>query len=461
MDNVEKKLLELLDEHRQSQEPERRFYEVDLPEFPVNALPPNLREFTEAVAANVQVSPDMVAVPLLAALCVPLQNRFVVRVDSAYAEPLCLYTLTIARPSERKSAIISILEKPLWEWQRVMNDDLPEGKKPVTLYVTDATPEKLARLMKENHGAIALLSDEPDALAVAAGLRYGKSRNLGLMLQAWSAGRVMMQRAVDDKRIDISRAVMSVAVMSQPSFVEALMKDAEMSNRGFMQRFLYALPLSKVGNRSFRKPEIPQILLDEYHQLITDFLQMSAEELREIRLSKGAANFADSYFWEVEQKISENPVLEGWMGKIFGQFLRIAGIFHCAMWQTKAAEKEMEWNTMVYASKVANYFMKHAKAVFTDIETPEAVRFARELYRKILNAKMDIFTKTDLRKVTGGNVAKKLVRDALTLLVKAGYLGCIAGKEATVEARVEAKNAQFSVPALIGAENEEPLPKFV
>ena len=202
---------------------EVRRYEVDLPEFPMEALPPNLRQFVEAVSANVQVSPDMVAVPLLATLCVPLQSRFVVRVDSTYAEPLCLYTLTVARPSERKSAIIRILESPLWEYQRIMNEDLPQGQKPTTLYVTDATPEKLARLMEENKGAIALLSDEPDALAVAAGLRYGKSKNLGLMLQAWSAGRVMIQRATEDKRIVIDRAVMSVAVMSQPSFVENLM----------------------------------------------------------------------------------------------------------------------------------------------------------------------------------------------------------------------------------------------
>ena len=49
----------------------------------------------------------------------------------------------------------------------------------------------------------------------------------------------------------------------------------------------------------------------------------------------------------------------------------------------------------------------------------------------------------------------------MTLLVKAGYLGCIAGKEATTEARVEAKDAQFSVPALRDAADEEPTPKFV
>ena len=439
---------------------EVRFYDVALPEFPLNALPPNLREFAEAVAANVQVSPDMVAVPLLATLCVPLQNRFLVRVDSTYAEPLCLYTLTLARPSERKSAIVRILEGPLWEWQRIMNDELPEGRKPTTLYVTDATPEKLAQLMEENKGAIALISDEPDALAVAAGLRYGKSKNLGLMLQAWSAGRVMIQRAMDDRRISIDRAVMSVAVMSQPSFAEALMKDGELSNRGFMQRFLYAQPLSKVGKRSFRKPEIPEALLNEYNQLLTDFLNMDTETLREIRLNRGAMNYADCFFSEIESKIPENPALEGWMGKLFGQFLRIAGILHCALWGTDAAEHEMEHNTMVFAAQIARYFIAHARATFTDIDASEEILFARELYRKLLNAKMETFTKSDLRKVTGGNYPKELIRDALTLLVKGGYLGCIAKGE-TTEAKVGANGAQFSVPALIDAPHDAgETPKF-
>ena len=66
---------------------------------------------------------------------------------------------------------------------------------------------------------------------------------------------------------------------------------------------------------------------------------------------------------------------------------------------------------------------------------------------------MKTFAKTDMRKVMGGHVEKELTRDALTLLVKAGF----AKGETT-----EAKDAQFSVPALIDAAiaNEESLPKF-
>ena len=53
-----------------------------------------------------------------------------------------------------------------------------------------------------------------------------------------------------------------------------------------MQRFLYSMPLSRVGSRSFFKPEIPKALLDEYDALITAFLRLDAKEpLREITLT--------------------------------------------------------------------------------------------------------------------------------------------------------------------------------
>lgn len=453
-------------------EEEVRFFEVDLKPFPLDALSPNLKMFVEAVAANVQVSPDMVAVPLLATLCVPLQNRFVVRIDSSYTEPLCLYTMTIARPSERKSAIMSILERPLWNFQEKANraeEEMEQGRppwqktppserKPMTLYVTDATPEKMARLMQENDGAIAILSDEPDALAVAAGLRYGKSRNLGLMLQAWSAGHVMIQRATEDKRIIIDRAVMSVAVMSQPSFVESLIKDAEMSNRGFMQRFLYAKPLSKVGNRSFFKPEIPQEFLEMYDSLITEILKLSPKEpLRELRLSNGAKNAADLYFRKIEAEIGEVPALEGWMGKIFGQYLRIAGVLHCAIYQDEiatAAEKEIAWQVMNMAQNITDYFISHAKAVFSDIDVSEDVLFAREIYRKLVAAEVETFTKTGLHNILKNHAPKELLKAALALLVKAGYLGLIA-KGDSVEDKIDAKGAEFTVLSVRDKKMEE------
>ena len=398
-------------------------YVVDLKPFPTSVLPGNLRDFVTHAAASLQVSDDMVGLPLLSVLASALQNRYVVRVDSAYTEPLCLYTLTIARPSERKSAVMSLLEKPFWTYQSRVNETLElMGQKPITLYVTDATPEKLAYLMKENHGAISLFSDEPDALAVAAGLRYGKSRNLGLMLQAWNAGHIMIQRATEDKRVSIDRAVMCVAVMSQPSFVESLINDAEMSNRGFMQRFLYAKPLSKVGSRSFNKPEIPPVVLEEYDRLIETFLEQDSDRLRELTLDAKARKLAQNAFDLIELEIGQSPEIEGWLGKLFGQTLRLAGVLHCALWTDDAEAHEIDGPTMNAATVLAWYFLSHAKAVFTDIELTEEAKDARDLYRRMSQSGQDRFTKSDLYRLTKNNLSKTRLEAALGQLLSGQYI---------------------------------------
>ena len=404
-----------------------KHYQVDLAPFPVEALPANLRQLTEAAAANIQISPDLFAVPLLAALCIPLQSRFIVRIDSGYTEPLCLYTLTVARPSERKSAVISLLEKPFWKYQSSQNKNREiTGDTPITLYVTDATPEKLAFLMKENGGAIALMSDEPDALTVAAGLRYGKGKNLGLMLQAWSAGRFMMSRATDDKRVSIDRAVMSVAVMSQPSYVESLVKDKEMSSRGFLQRFLFSRPLSKVGSRTFNKPDIPEVLLKEYESTIYELLNVETQGIPfEVELSVGAKNLAALYFTGLENEIEKEPVLEGWMGKLFGQVIRIAGILHCAQWLSESHKHMIDGQTMNSAIQLGNYFKSHAKAIFTDVDISEEIEDARELYRRMMESGMEVFTKSDCYKITRKNMPKVRLEAALAQLIKAQYIGVV------------------------------------
>lgn len=408
-----------------------RTYTVNLSEMWQKAFPERMKAFIDAVAANVQVAPDMVALPLLATLCVPLQSRFQIRVDSNYTEPLCLYTMTVARPSERKSAVMNILTKPLWEYQMRVNERLEAMEQPlITLYVTDATPEKLTYIMKENKGAVALLSDEPDALAVAAGLRYGKGKNLGLMLQAWSAGHVLVQRATaEQKRVSIDRAVMSVAVMSQPSFVQDLMSDKEILSRGFPQRFLYGLPLSKVGSRSFFKPEIPEEVLTWYYKLMEDWLETPNDAVQDLTLDSVARDVANEMFNWVEEQIPKNPEIEGWLGKLFGQLLRVAGVFHCVQWGTEAAAHEISGDSVAAAMTLAEYFTSHAKAVFTDFNPTEAAKDARELYRRMKKDGRTSFFRTDLLRLVGCHWKKDRMNAALMELKNAQYIDLFSGAD--------------------------------
>ena len=74
-----------------------------LPAFPIGQLPPALRDFTQAVAGNLQVAVDMPALQVLAVAALCLQGKFIVNPKPGWIEPLNLYAVTVARPSDRKS----------------------------------------------------------------------------------------------------------------------------------------------------------------------------------------------------------------------------------------------------------------------------------------------------------------------------------------------------------------------
>ena len=92
-----------------------------LPVFPVDKLPPVLREFVKAVAENLQVPIDMPAASALAIVSACAQGKFVVNVKPGWTEQLNLYIVVIARPSERKSPTLRVVAKPLYQYSKEEN----------------------------------------------------------------------------------------------------------------------------------------------------------------------------------------------------------------------------------------------------------------------------------------------------------------------------------------------------
>lgn len=83
-----------------------------LPPFPVDSLPPILRGMATAAAVNLQVSPDMTAVAglTIASLCV--QGKFIINPKPGWMEQLNLYASIVARPSDRKTPVLSLMTRP-------------------------------------------------------------------------------------------------------------------------------------------------------------------------------------------------------------------------------------------------------------------------------------------------------------------------------------------------------------
>ena len=100
------------------------FKNVDLPPFPINELPFIVGEYVRAVAETTQTSPDMAAVASLAILALCLQGKFKIAGKKDWIEPLNLYTLIIAPPAERKSAVMMFMSESVKLFENKENKHL-------------------------------------------------------------------------------------------------------------------------------------------------------------------------------------------------------------------------------------------------------------------------------------------------------------------------------------------------
>ena len=93
------------------------FDEFTLPPFPVEALPRVVRDYVLAVSESTQTPVDMSASAALGVLSICTQGKYRIRGKQDWVEPLNLYIVIIAEPSERKSAVISFSTKPVNEFE--------------------------------------------------------------------------------------------------------------------------------------------------------------------------------------------------------------------------------------------------------------------------------------------------------------------------------------------------------
>ena len=93
------------------------FNEINTPPFQVEALPWPLAAFVECLSESTQTPEEMAGILSLGVLATAFQSKFTVEITPDWKEPLCLYCVAVAPPGERKSAVISALTKPIYEYE--------------------------------------------------------------------------------------------------------------------------------------------------------------------------------------------------------------------------------------------------------------------------------------------------------------------------------------------------------
>jgi hypothetical protein len=300
---------------------------VEVPPFPVDALPTVFaRKITELAEAT-QTDPAMAATSALSVLSACAGGHARIQIRHGWREPLCLYTSTIASPGERKSAVQASMVRPLHDAETdlgmagelsrleqqdalelakkkvdLLNKDavnaaakaagtdatdndkkdaeqaaqaardakkaMREIKVPVVprLLADDITPEATATLLADHGGRIAIISAEGGIFDTLAG-RYARTVNIDVFLKGHSGDPIRVDRQGRAPQ-HIPSPALTMGLMVQPRIIETIAANRDFVGRGLLARFLYAQPASKVGSRAIGAKPVDSLTELDYGSVI-------------------------------------------------------------------------------------------------------------------------------------------------------------------------------------------------
>lgn len=401
--------------------------------FPLDALPPTMRDYAAALSESVQTPVDMAGCSVLSVIATSVQGKYRIRGKPDWVEPLNIYLTVIAPPSERKSAIQHATVRPVSDFENRENivnaaaiessrmqrrvlerrlkskeEQLAKGtiqqeevdtlikeltehqvQKPLRLFADDITPEKLASVLSENDGRMALLSSEAGIFDTLAGA-YSKSVNIDVMLKSYSGDQIRVDR-IGRESENIMNPTLTVLLMAQPSVISRVLSNETFRGRGLTARFLYSMPVSAIGSRQYRSAPVPQNVYKAYERQVFDMLEdeYSAEpEL--ITLSPEADTLLEAFSQELEPKlVKEYAEISDWCGKLAGNVLRIAGLLCRASvyrghdFLDVPEPLVVDERTMANAIRLGKYFLNHTQAIFNVLPENDMFQNANRILRMI------------------------------------------------------------------------------
>ena len=454
------------------------------PSFPAWIFPAWIREQIDQAATEMQVGPDLPAMLALGALATIAGGRVEVVVENAYREPTNLYLVVALPPGAGKSPVFRMMiEKPLGAWERDLDEgtkrdrairssirkskeksldkaiqsgneeeirkahvELDEYEEPVRpkLFVDDVTVEKLAIVLGEQRGRLALVSSEGGLFDQMTG-RYSEKSTLDPYLQAWNGDTIRVDRVGRDELVVYDPAL-TIALTVQPSVIEKLAEKPELRGRGLTSRFMFAYPSDRVGTRSFSKPSSYSLDVEAtYHDRLLDLariLRGSDEEgRRTLRLTSTGSELIRRKKDELEPRQARHSGdladMREWITKAISSTIRVAGLLSLVEERDRNDRVDRVTGELLEADEISteyvdralvllDYWIAHARRVHDLFSEEGEVSIASRLLDWI-SARVEPGGEFTLRDVTQwsrtGEFSKKSsVVEPLGLLVELGYV---------------------------------------
>jgi hypothetical protein len=446
------------------------FHSYDLNPFPTQCLPEWVGDYVRAVAEATQTSEDMAGVLTLGALSIPFAATFRIEGNLDWEEPLNLYCTTIAAPGERKSAVMSRVMKPIYDFEfdenefnktemaknqmekEILKGEVSKLQKQATMDNTednrqlamekaaelsnlevlsqvrftcdDVSPEKLVGIMRENKGRIAIVSAEGGIFGMMDG-RYSDKTNIDVFLKGHSGDLLRVDRIGRESEY-VKEPTLSMVLAIQPEILRGIMNSQTFRGRGLTARFLYSLPQSKVGFRKIECESIPKEVSDAYSANFKYFLGLSRQDAPKVlKLDPEAYNRSVAFAKKLEPRlVNDLQPIADWGSKLHGAVLRIAGILHLSEHANHTKlDDAVSADIMDRATDIGKYFINQAKAAFELMGADKNIDNCKYVLKWIKKQKDSVLKKRDIFRGNRGRF--KITADiepTLRQLCEFGYL---------------------------------------
>lgn len=455
-----------------------------LPTFPAGIFPPWIEAEISALAESTQTPRDLSAMVVLGVLATGCGGRATVKIAADWSEPTNLYAVPAMASGTRKSTVYATLTAPLMTAEKMLADasreaitearstraiadkaataaekaaavaaadpdKSAEDKKkaaanavamiklaeeievPVVprLVAGDITPEKMAQLLSEQGGRLAVISDEGGPLVSLAG-RYSTSKEPDA--EVWLTGH----SGYGEIRVDrigrppdrVKNPALTVCLAVQPVVLRRLYRIPQLRDRGLLARFLYAMPPDNVGYRRTRTTPVSSDVAAAYMMRMTEVATTLASwtDPMVLQLDGGAQEKLHKLRDDLEPRLRPDADLchmREWAGKLAGAAARIAGLLHVAQHVGEAYKYMVSEQTMGKAIMVGEYLTEHAIAAFSFMGADPAIEDAREVLGWLRRKRLAQFTQRDIHRAMPSRFRKpEDAESVLELLAKYGWI---------------------------------------
>lgn len=436
-------------------------------------LPPTIRAVVDTVAEHTQTPPEHAMLAALSTMSAATVGKACV--DMTWREPGALWTISVAPPSDRKSAVTELVAStPLTEAMAAVSEglagdvreaeartkaatarlatieknmakdnpsaslrdwadtkaELDEIEQPVlpAFLISDATPEAVEIVMAEQRGAAAVVSAE-GALISSIGGRYTEKQKarVGPLNSAFSAEAIHTRRVKGGR--SIPRPHLSMTLIVQPTVLMEMGGTESFVESGFFARFLYSLPDSRVGRRGSDTPPLDESAVARWSETVGAVLTRfwARDQPAVLPMGTGGRETIKRLRGEVERLLdqsSTSPAEHYWLGKVVGQVGRIALMFTLSEDPGAVVVPD---DHVQRAAGMFPYLWRQARIAFGQSVEMEGgnLEFAKAIMRWVARRELSEFSSRDLGRLGPGRWrgASDDERDAtLGLLSDHGYL---------------------------------------